>query len=363
MTIDTATVHAYEIPLERAYVTATVRHETREGLVLELDADGTPGLGEAAPLSSRTESLDQARKALEAAGEALEGRPVDDALAAVDEIVPDETPTARFAVELALLDAAGREADTPLARHLAATREDAPAVPDAVPVNATIPATDADATQTRASEASRRGFDTVKLKGTGDWEADLERVRRARAGAGSAKLRLDVNGSWPDADTALDRLEALAPFGVEYVEQPLPADDVDGMATLRRKAEVPIAADEPVTDLDAARELLEAEAADVLVLKPMVLGGPRPALDVAELAREDDTPVVVTSTIDGAIARAGALHTAAALGKRELACGLATGGLFEREPFAFDERLEHGRLVVPDTPGHGAWLTESLEET
>jgi o-succinylbenzoate synthase len=361
LTVDTATVYAYEAPLEETYETATARHDVRRGLVLALETDGdVEGLGEAAPLSNRTESLDEAREALVEAGDALEGCELDDALDDVDDLVPDGTPTARFAVEEALIDAEAREDDRPLVRHLARRRDGG--VAEAVPVNATVPARDAQATEEAARRAVRRGFDTVKLKGVGDAEADRERVARARAGAGSAALRLDVNGAWPDVDAARERLEELEPYGLEYVEQPLPPDDLAGLAKVRRDAEVPVAADEPITSVDAAREVLETEAADVLVLKPMVLGGLRRTLEAADLAADHGADVVVTSTIDGAVGRAGALHAAAALGTRERACGLATGDLFEAEPLAYDERFEHGRLLVPDTAGHGAWRAEPLEE-
>lgn len=368
MTITGATVHPYEAPLARPYVAATSRHETRRGLILRLTLDdGTEGLGEAAPLSNRTETLATARNVLTDAARAItETAPApEDALEHLDETVPalDEAPTARFALELALLDGLAKIEQRPLAQHLAdrhLTGQRRP--PASVPVNATIPACSPDETARRARSAARAGFGTIKLKAIGDWADDLDRVSTAREAAGpDVALRLDVNGAWPDVTTARERLHALAEHDLAYVEQPLAPDAIDAMAQLRASSPVPIAADEPVLDLASAREIVQREAADVLVLKPMVLGGPLEALGIARMAEAHEVPVVVTSTIDGAIGRAGALATAAALGQRRLACGLATGSLLEHEPAAYDERIEDGQLIVPGAPGHGAWLTEPLE--
>lgn len=369
MTVTDVAVHAYEAPLARPYVSATARHETRRGWIIQLETDdGVTGLGESAPLSNRTETPDQARQALLAAARSIEDDPrgPSEVLDALDATLPAlaEAPTARFAVELALLDLISKRAGQPLAGWLAAKLQAAAAAPaDEVPVNATIPACSLDETAKRARAAARAGFSTIKLKATGSFDQDADRVQVAREALGpDPRLRLDVNGAWPDPETALDRMDTLAPHDLEYVEQPLSPDAVDGMARLRRDSPVPVAADEPVLDLESARGILERGAADVLVCKPMVLGGPLAALEIAQAAQTHEVPVVVTSTIDGAVGRAGALHTAAALGERPLACGLATGALFEREPAAFDERIAGGRLAVPTAAGHGAWIDEPLEE-
>jgi len=364
--LDTVSVHPYQAPLAREYVSATARHEVREGLILRVQTDeGHIGLGEAAPLSNRTESLDRARKALETATSALRAGPID-ARATVDDpaaLSPAlaEAMTARFAVELALLDVLARQADTPLAQWLTDEILDGRTPPASVPVNATIPATEPKHTRQQAENASIQGYDTIKLKATGEYATDRERVEAAREGAPDVDLRLDVNGAWPDLDTARQRMHELAEHDLEYVEQPLAPDAIDEMAQLRQTSPVPIAADEPVLGVESAKRIVQAEAADVLVLKPMVLGGAATTLSIARLAEAHDTPVVVTSTIDGAIARSGALHAAAALGELTHACGLATGPLIQREPAAFDERIERGTMPVPGAPGHGAWLSSSPE--
>jgi O-succinylbenzoate synthase len=103
---------------------------------------------------------------------------------------------------------------------------------------------------------------------------------------------VDVNGAW-DLETATDRIAAIARFGIEYVEQPLAGDDPEALATLRRRAAVPLAADETVTTPRAARALLDASAVDVLVVKP-VGSAVAATYEIASLAADHGVPVAST---------------------------------------------------------------------
>lgn len=348
----------YACPFAETYRTATATHDTREGLIVHVATDeGTLGLGEAAPLSNRTEPLEEARAALEAALATLGAGEwtVDEALASLDEIVPSGARSARFGLALALAEARAQGADRSLAADLAERHLDGRRPADRVPVNATVPDQEPEAAAERAREAAASGFEAIKLKaGRRDFEADLDRLDAVLEAAPEARIRLDANGAWRSLDEARRRIQHLASYPLEYVEQPLPADDLEAMARLRGEAEVPIAADEPALDPRSARAVILARACDVLVVKPTVLGGPRRALQVARLAEREAVDVVVTTTIDAAIARAGVLHVAAALGSTERAHGLATGWMLEDEPAAFDERVEEGAMAVPEGPGHGA---------
>ena len=94
-------------------------------------------------------------------------------------------------------------------------------------------------------------------------------------------LRVDANGAW-DVDTAVAMITRLARYDLEYVEQPVAT--LDDLARVRRRVEVPVAADECIRTVDDARRLRALDAADVIVLKQQPLGGVRAALAVAEAA-------------------------------------------------------------------------------
>jgi o-succinylbenzoate synthase len=190
-------------------------------------------------------------------------------------------------------------------------------------------------------------------------EQDLARVRALRHAAGpDVRLRLDANQEW-GVEEALAALRALAPLGLEYVEQPVEADAIADLARVRRESGVAVAADEAVRDPAAARRVLDQEAADVLILKPMVLGGLAAARDVAEAARARGVGVVVTSMIESAVGRAGALHLAASLGPTGHAHGVATGDLLARD-VAAGPSLERGVVAVPGEPGLGVAVEDAI---
>ncbi|MFB6097285.1 MAG: mandelate racemase/muconate lactonizing enzyme family protein [Haloferacaceae archaeon] len=297
------------------------------------------GVGEATPLPGWTESLEACRDAL--ATHADEGP--GEALAALE---ADHRPAARHGLSLAVLDSVAREAGESLAARLA-DRESA--VAERVPVNATIGGGTPAEAVAAAERAVDAGYECLKLKaGLGALPLDLRRVRVVRDAVGDGvTLRVDANGSWTPA-VAERAIESLSALGVSYVEQPVPAADLAAMADLRGRG-VGVAADEALAehDLDS---VLDADAADVVVLKPMALGGIDRAREAARAARRAGVDVVVTTTIDGAVARAGAVHLAASL-PDVLPCGLATGELLA-EDFVDDlAPVEDGAVAVPDGPG------------
>jgi len=161
----------------------------------------------------------------------------------------------------------------------------------------------------------------------GSREAEIARVAAVRAALGPAiRLRLDANGAW-GVDEAIAIIRAVERYGIELVEQPAPVDDLAGLARVRAAVDTPIAADESVGGPEQARQVVEAGAADVLIVKPIPAGGLRRAREVIALAQAAGLRALVTTTIDSGVGVAAALHLAATLPAPPLACGLATGPL------------------------------------
>jgi o-succinylbenzoate synthase len=350
----------FALDLTRPLGTAHGEIRSREGFVVTVgngdSEEGAVGLGEATPLPGWTESREACATALDGV-EIRRGAP--SAPGALDAA---STPAARHGVSLALADAAARDAGVRLADRLAdeAGVDAAPA--ESVPVNATVGDGTPDEAAAEARRAVDEGFDCLKLKvGARDVDADVERVRAVREAVGDAvALRADANGAW-DRETARRALDALAPFDLAYVEQPLPASDLDGLAALcggdggegtdgaAGGETVPIAADESVAaaGIDA---VLDADAADAVVLKPMALGGPDRALAAALRARSQGVDPVVTTTIDAVVARTAAAHVAAAI-PDVAPCGLATGSLLDEDLAPDPYPVADGRMAVPSGPG------------
>jgi o-succinylbenzoate synthase len=346
MTVD---VVPFDLPLRRPLSTARGDIDRRRGFVVRGTVGDSGGVGEATPLPGWTEPYDACRRAL-----AL----VDDLGAALSSGVLDDTPAARHAVALALFDARARASDDPLAQFLAGPR--AP-VAGAVPVNATVGDATPDETTTRVRDAVAAGHDCVKLKvGVGAVETDVERLVAAREAAPGVGLRADANGAWSPTE-ARTFVDGVSNRGVDldYVEQPLPADEVAEHAALRDATDVRVAVDETLAAASVDR-VLASGAADVLVLKPMALGGPVRVLSAVERAAEAGVESVVTTTVDAVVARTGAVHVAAALGDPP-ACGLATGDRLARDLAADPAPVAEGRMAVPDGSGLAGDAFDTLD--
>jgi len=335
----------FSLDLATPLSTSRGRIERREGFLVRIERDGRVGLGEATPLPGWTESLDACEAAL--AGWS-NGEQTDLAGFAT-------APAARHGLELAITDAEARTAGESLATFLA---DGSPA--DTVPVNATVGDGPPEATARATLEAVEDGYRAVKVKvGARDPESDVTRMHAAREAAGDeVELRADANGAW-DSQTAERLLDVAAELDFAYVEQPLAADDLSGHAALRGR-DVGIALDESLA-VEGPERVLTAEAADVLVCKPMVLGGPRRTLDLARRASERGVDAVVTTTIDAVVARVGAVHVAAALPDVG-ACGLATGSMLSADLAPDPAPIEDGTIRVPRRPGLAGEAFAALRE-
>ncbi len=232
------------------------------------------------------------------------------------------------------------------ARWLAAAREGAdgqwPApVRDRVPVNVTVPAVDPEQAHAIVRDSGCR---TAKVKVAEAGQApveDLRRVEAVRSALGpDGRVRVDANGGW-DVDTAVRMIRRLDLFDLEYVEQPCAA--VEELAQVRRRVDVPVAADESVRNAADPQRVVALGAADLVVLKVAPMGGVRAALDVAHAC---GLPVVVSSAVESSVGIAAGLALAAALPALPYACGLGTVALLTADVVAAPLRPVDGYLEV-----------------
>ena len=322
-------------PLETAYGALV----ERELVLLRLrGADGVVGWGEAAPLEPYDGvPLEAVREALAVYepilrdGDDLPGGALLDACRDAADL-----PQALAAVDLALWDRAGNREGRPVSELIS----DEPAT--SVRVNATIAAEDRAGAAAAAAAAARAGYSCVKVKvGLGD---DAGRVAAVRAAVGpEIDLRLDANGAW-EVDEAVAAIEALAPAGLELVEEPV--HGVQAMREVRDRVAVRVAMDETAGHPGS----LTAKVADAVCLKVSRCGGISRLLAQAALVRASGADVYLASSFDGPLGIAAAVHCAAAL-KPTAACGLGTLGLFADELTVLP--VERGTIAVPRQPGLG----------
>jgi O-succinylbenzoate synthase len=214
---------------------------------------------------------------------------------------------------------------------------------DEVPVNVTVPAV---GPEDAARIVRDGGCRTAKVKvaepgqSLADEQARLEAVRDALGPEG--RVRVDANGMW-SVDDAVRRIPLLdrAAGGLEYVEQPVAS--VEDLAVVRRRVDVPVAADESIRRAADPYRVRDLEAADVAVLKVQPLGGVRACLRIAE---DIGLPVVVSSALETSVGIAAGVALAAALPELPFACGLATVQLLTDDVVADPLLPRDGRLPV-----------------
>ena len=204
------------------------------------------------------------------------------------------------------------------------------ALRNSIPVNATVPAVPA--ADVPAILARYPGVRTAKVKVAEPGQTlrdDVARVRAVRDVLGpEGRIRVDANALW-NVDEAEHAIHALAPFDLEYVEQPCAS--IDELTEIRRRTEymdVPIAADESVRKAEDPLAVANAGAADLLIIKAQPLGGIHSALRIVAAA---GLPVVVSSAIDTSVGIAMGAHLAAAIPDLRFDCGLGTAAMFAED--------------------------------
>jgi L-alanine-DL-glutamate epimerase-like enolase superfamily enzyme len=250
-------------------------------------------------------------------------------------------------LDVAVWDAAGKTLGQPLRRLLGGHR-------DRLPTYASDGLWYSLSPDELAASARRHadpGFGAVKLRLGREATPELEarRVHAVRAAVGpDVGIMVDVTESWSLAQ-ARRAGRVLQDAGIAWLEDPVHHLDVAGLAELRRRLEVPIAAGEHLYHLDAFRGLLEAQAVDVLILDLARVGGVTPWRKIAALAHAHGIPVC------GHVVPEIQVH---------LLCAIPNGHLVEYVPRSAGiltsmPRLERGELVAPDAPGLGLALNDA----
>ncbi len=346
-------VHRVPSPLVRPFVTAIRRADEIDVMLVEaVDVDGRSGWGEA-PTSWRVtgESPESVRAAVAGPiAEAVLGVPIAEherwAAAIAAAVVGNSS--ARSAVECALTDLAAQVAGCRVADLFGAETGIAH-----VRTDMTLSAGSVDGLVARARAHVVDGFGCIKVKAAAG-EAIVPALAALRDELGPAVvLRVDANQAWtPDVAIRVIRDAEDAGVGLDLVEQPVAAGDLDGLAEVTAAVDTPILADESVwTSLDL-RRIVRRRAADLVNVKLAKTGGPAEALRLAAEARAAGVEVLVGCMMESAVGVASAASLAVAV--RPGAVHDLDAGLWLRaSPVDGGLAYAGDRAVLSDAPGLG----------
>lgn len=344
--------HHVTAPLHTPFVTALRRTSAVESLLVEVvDSDGRSGWGEA-PQVWRVTGESMAGAAAACAGPlaaAIGGRDPDDLAALVTDVaaaVPGNL-NAKAAIDVALHDLAAQGLGVPLVRLLGGTAL-------RVPTDVTLAAGAPDDLGAAARQRVADGFSVLKAKVGTDAAGDVARVRAIREAVGPDPLiRLDANQGWTPRE-AVRVIRALEDAGtdVEFVEQPVAAADLDGLAWVADRVDTPILADESVFGVRDLVEVIRRRAADLVNVKLAKCGGVAPARTLLELARSYGLGTMVGSMMEGPVGVGAAASLVAAAGTT-LVDDLDAAWWLASSPVDGGLRYEGADVVLPDAPGLG----------
>ncbi len=275
------------IPLRHRFSSSLAAISERRVVLVGITEDGITGWGEAAPYPAYTpETAEDVWKALTSGAGVFGGQ-------------RSELPaTAGAALGQALADLAARQAGIPLWSYLGGSGEPSTACA-AIGLQES-----SDLMVSRVERMIEAGAGQVKIKiEPGRDVAPLRAVLERFPGLAVAA---DANGSYRSDDASLAEFDDL---GLAYLEQPLPAHDLAGHAALRRRWTTPVCLDEPATTADAVERIIEQEAADLVSLKPGILG-PAPTLRTIEMLSSAGVGIKIGGLVETSVGRAHALALA-----------------------------------------------------
>jgi L-alanine-DL-glutamate epimerase-like enolase superfamily enzyme len=321
-----------DLQLRHTFRLARGDSDSRRVLIVEIENDGLIGRGEAAPIARYGQDAVSAARAAEVMVSRLRDPRAFES-AAAGAAVPGE-PAAEAAVDMALRDLAGKRLGVPLYEMMGLD-------PSTMPVTSfTIGMDSTEVIEQKVREAAE--FKVLKVKmGSADDRAVLEAVRRVT----DRPLRVDANEGWT-LDDALARLELLEEMGVELVEQPLPADQIDAMRELRKQSPLPLFADESVGRAEDIPQL--AEAFDGINIKLMKCGGLGEAVRMIHVARAHGMQIMLGCMVETSMAVTAAAHVAPLVDFVDLDGNL----LVTNDPF-IGATVDAGKLILPSEPGLG----------
>jgi L-alanine-DL-glutamate epimerase-like enolase superfamily enzyme len=343
MSLDTE-FERVSLPLESPFTIARGTQTEAENVIVRITDDaGMTGVGGAAPSAHYGETADTVAGVMPDLLDAVERVGDPHALRGIEaelRAVVNGNPAARCAVSIAVHDLAAKRLGVPLYRLWGLDPSDAPKT------SFTIGLDETDRVREKAADAVATGYDVLKIKlGT---DRDRELIDAVREAAPDARVRVDANEAWTPKE-AVAKAGWLADRGVEFVEQPVPAENPEGLRYVYERSELPIAADESC--VTAADVPAIADRCDIANLKLMKAGSLSEARRVIAAARAHGLEVMCGCMIESNASVAVAAQLAPLLDYADLDGSL----LLAEDPYdGVDLTDGEVRLAEQDRAGTGA---------
>jgi len=349
------------VPLKTPFKTALRTVEAIEDIIVCVHTDtGHIGYGEAPATAVITG--DTHGSMIEAIRKFIAPRLIGQEIANLNHITQliqtalEKNTSAKAAVEIAVYDLFGQLYGVPLYKMLGGGDP-------VITTDITISVDYIEKMVADSLSAVDRGFESLKIKVGKDIGVDIERVKAIYAAVeGRALLRLDANQGWT-AKQAVHAINMLEDAGVrlELVEQPVKAQDLDGMKYVTERVHTPIMADESVFGPKEVIDLIRMRAADIINIKLMKTGGLSNAIRIADIAALYEVECMIGCMLESSISVAAAVHLAVAKSNAITKVDLDGPSLSAFNPVDGGVNFNESEISVTDAPGLGIREIRGLE--
>lgn len=331
--------------LRHTWTTHMSSSQYRETLHVKLTRDGITGIGEGAPIVRYNEDAVHGKEAVESIRDLLTSESPERYEKLMQEVRKrfHGNYAAQAAIDIALMDWVGKKHGVPLYQHYGLDRADAPLTTFSIGID--------DPEKTRAKVEEAAAFPILKIKvGLDTDEATLAAVRAVT----KKPLRVDANEGWKSKEEAVRKINWLESQGVEFIEQPLPADMLEETKWVRSRVHIPIIADEACLGLASIPKL--AEAYDGVNVKLDKCGGMQQAYAMIKTAKGLGMKTMLGCMVSSSVSVTAAAHLSPLVDYADLDGNL----LIANDPYV-GVKVVDGKLVLPDGPGLGLLRAASGE--
>ena len=323
--------------LRHTWTTTMSSSQYRDTLYVAYARDGITGHGEGAPIVRYHEDAESARKAVESVRALLlSANPMQFAkvMAEVFRRVPGEW-AGKAAIDIALMDWVGQKLGIPLYTYFGLDPKDAPLTTFSIGIDTP------EITKQKTREAA--DFPILKVKvGLATDEPTIEAVRSVT----KKPLRVDANEGWKDKEEAVRKINWLEKMGVEFIEQPMPAEMIEETRWVHDRVHIPIIADEAC---ERASDIPKLKGAyDGVNVKLDKSGGMLEAYRMIQVAKALGMKTMLGCMVSSSVTVTAAAHLSPLVDYADLDGNL----LISNDPFR-GVVVEKGKLVLPGRPGLG----------
>ena len=352
MKITNIKIGRISVPLRTPFKTALRTVNSVEDVIVEIHTDtGNIGFGEAPPTGVITGDTTGAiigaiEDHIKRVILGMEIENFEDLMLKLQNCILKNT-SAKAAVDIALYDLYGQLYRAPLYKLLGGFRKE-------IITDITISVNDPEEMAKDSLDAINRGYSTLKIKVGKDTKEDLKRMKAIRGAVGyDVDLRIDANQGWKpkEAVNVLRQMEE-AGLQIEFVEQPVPAHDIDGLKFVTDNVNIPVLADESIFSPIDALTILQRRAADLINIKLMKTGGIYNALKICSLAEMYGVECMIGCMLEAKVSVTAAVHLACA---KSIITKIDLDGpvLCSEDPINGGGIFNESKIMLTDEPGLG----------